>query len=49
MSIFLFPQVELGAPKMVCLKYYIVLIRENRFTLGLNTAKNMHYMKKYLK
>ncbi len=37
-----------GAPK-ISLKYYIVLKRESRFNLELETAKNTHYIKKCLK
>ncbi len=35
-----------GARKIACLKYYNVLKRENRLTVGLNVAKNDDYMKK---
>ncbi len=34
--------------KSVCLKSYNAQKREIRFTLGLNAAKNTHYMKKAL-
>ncbi len=32
-----------------CLKYYNVLKLESRFTLGLNAAKNIAYIKIYFK
>ncbi len=39
------PGVEVGAPK-ICLKSYNVQKWEIRFTLELNAAKNMYYIKK---
>ncbi len=35
--------------RLPCLKYFNVLKRKNRLTLGLNAAKNNDYMKKSLK
>ncbi len=36
----------MGLQRSVCLKCYNAQKREIRFTLGLNAAKNTHYMKK---
>ncbi len=33
----------------ICLKYYIVSRGESRFTFGLDTTKNTHYIQKYFK
>ncbi len=38
-----------GLQRLPFLKYYNVLEWENRFTLGLNTAKNANYIKKGFK
>ncbi len=38
-----------GLERLPCSKYYNVLKRENRLTLGLNVAKNSDCMKKNLK
>ncbi len=38
-----------GLQRLIFLKYYNTLKWESRFTLGLNTAKNMHYIKKISK
>ncbi len=40
------PSRATGLERLSCLKYYNVLKRENRSTLGLNAAKNSDYMKK---
>ncbi len=42
--------VELGGlQRLPYLKYYNVLKWESKFTFGLNTAKNTHYIKKSFK
>ncbi len=38
---------ELGAPKIDILKYYNVRKQESRFTLGLDDAKNTHFIQKW--
>ncbi len=42
---YVYPGVK-GLQRLPCLKYYNVLKRESRFTLGLNAAKNTDYRKK---
>ncbi len=38
-----------GLERLTWLKYYIILKQQITFNLGLNTAKNMHYIKKSFK
>ncbi len=47
--VYLPPGVELGLQKLLSLKYYNAQKWESRFTLELNAAKNMHYIKKCFK
>ncbi len=38
-----------GLEKLIWLKYYFVLKRQNTFNLGLNAAKSTHQIKKSFK